>query len=100
MQGLIQRRNMAPNHGMLFVFARADRHCMWMRNTLLPISVAFLDEEGRILNIEDMQPLTEINHCAALPARFALDMKLGWFSSKEFKPGQRIGGVENSPRPL
>ena len=99
MQGLMHRKNMPANHGMLFVFPQADRHCMWMRNTLLPLSVAFLDEGGRILNIEDMKPQTENNHCAASAARFALEMNLGWFSSKGLKPGQRIGGVEKSPRP-
>ena len=99
MQGLMNRRSMATNQGMLFVFTQADRHCMWMRNTLLPLSVAFLDERGQILNIEDMKPQTENNHCAASPARFALEMNQGWFASKGIKAGQRIGGVEKSPRP-
>ena len=99
MQGLMHRRSMPANHGMLFVFAQAARHCMWMRNTLLPLSVAFLDEEGRILNIEDMQPQTEDNHCAANAARYALEMNLGWFAGKGIKPGTRIGGIEQSPRP-
>jgi uncharacterized membrane protein (UPF0127 family) len=99
MQGLMNRRSMAANHGMLFVFAQADRHCMWMRNTFLPLSVAFLDERGRILNIENMAPQTENNHCASGPARFALEMNLGWFSSKGLKPGQQIGGLEKSPKP-
>lgn len=99
MQGLMHRRSMPSNQGMLFVFTQADQHCMWMRNTLLPLSVAFLDEQGRILNIEDMKPETETNHCATSPARFALEMNLGWFSSKGLKPGLRIGGIEKSPRP-
>lgn len=99
MQGLMFRKNLAANQGMLFVFPQADRHCMWMRNTLLPLSVAFLDEEGRILNVEDMQAQTETSHCAAGPARFALEMNLGWFSSKGLKPGLRIGGIEKAPRP-
>ena len=99
MQGLMNRRSMAANQGMLFVFTQADRHCMWMRNTLLPLSVAFLDEQGRILNIEDMKPQTENNHCASSPARFALEMNQGWFASKGIKVGQRIGGVEKSPQP-
>lgn len=99
MQGLMHRRNMAANQGMLFVFPQAARHCMWMRNTLLPLSVAFLDDEGRILNIEDMQPQTEDNHCAAKTARYALEMNLGWFANKGIKPGTRIGGLEKSPRP-
>lgn len=99
MQGLMHRRSMQPNEGMIFVFTQEDRHCMWMRNTFLPLSVAFLDSEGRILNIEDMEPQTEDNHCAAAPARFALEMNKGWFAAKGIKPGQRIGGTEKSPRP-
>jgi len=99
MQGLMFRKSMAANQGMLFVFPQLDRHCMWMRNTLLPLSVAFLDEAGRILNVEDMQPQTETSHCAAGPARFALEMNLGWFAGKGLKPGLRIGGIEKSPRP-
>ena len=99
MQGLMNRRSMAANQGMLFVFTQADRHCMWMRNTLLPLSVAFLDEHGQILNIEDMKPQTENNHCAAAAARFALEMNQGWFAGKGIKVGQRIGGIEKSPRP-
>lgn len=99
MQGLMMRKSMAANRGMLFVFPQADRHCMWMRNTLIPLSVAFLDEQGRIINIEDMKPQTENNHCAAAPARFALEMNRGWFTDKGIKPGQRIGGLERSPRP-
>ena len=99
MQGLMNRRSMATNQGMLFVFTHPDRHCMWMRNTLLPLSVAFLDEQGRILNIEDMKPQTENNHCASAPARYALEMNQGWFASKGIKVGQRIGGVEKSPQP-
>lgn len=99
MQGLMERRSMPANQGMLFVFPQKDRHCMWMRNTFLPLSVAFLDEQGRILNIEDMKPQTENNHCAASPARFALEMNLGWFANKGFKTGMQISGVEKAPRP-
>jgi uncharacterized membrane protein (UPF0127 family) len=99
MQGLMHRKSMAPNRGMLFVFPRPDNYCMWMRNTFLPLSVAFLDDQGTILNIEDMQPQTEDNHCARSPARFALEMNRGWFAEKGIKPGQRIGGLEKSPRP-
>ncbi len=98
-RGLMMRERMAANHGMLFVFPLADRHCMWMRNTLLPLSVAFLDEQGRILNIEDMHPQTENNHCAVAPARFALEMNRGWFAGKGIKSGQRIGGLEKAPAP-
>ncbi len=94
MTGLMQRRSMPPNQGMLFVFTQPQRHCMWMKNTLLPLSVAFLDDEGRILNVEDMQPQTEDNHCAARPARFALEMNLGWFQQRGIKPGLKVGGVD------
>ena len=93
MTGLMQRRSMPSNQGMLFVFTEPQRHCMWMKNTLLPLSVAFLDEEGRILNVEDMQPQTENNHCAAKPARFALEMNLGWFKQKGIGAGQKVEGA-------
>lgn len=72
---------------------------MWMKNTLLPLSVAFLDDDGQIINIEDMQPETENNHCAAKPARFALEMNQGWFAAKGIKPGTRLAGVEKAPAP-
>ncbi len=97
--GLMNRKSMAQQRGMLFVFPQANTHCMWMRNTLLPLSVAFLDEDGVIINIEDMQPQTENNHCARRPARYALEMNLGWFAQRGLKPGARLGGVEKAPRP-
>ena len=98
-RGLMQREQMRAHEGMLFVFPDKQRHCMWMRNTLLPLSVAFMDDDGRILNIEDMAPQTENNHCAAGPARFALEMNKGWFSQKGIAPGMRIGGVGKAPVP-
>lgn len=98
MQGLMHRRAMPAQRGMLFVFAETARHCMWMKNTFLPLSVAFLDEGGRILNIEDMQPQTEGNHCAARPARYALEMNRGWFAQRGLKAGDAIGGIERAPR--
>ena len=97
--GLMHRKSMGSNQGMLFVFPVAARHCMWMRNTLIPLAVAFLDDEGRIINVEEMKPQTENNHCAAAPARFALEMNKGWFAAKGIQNGMRIGGVEKSPRP-
>ena len=99
MQGLMHRREMPANQGMLFVFTHAERHCMWMRNTFIPLSVAFLDEQGRILNIEDMAPQTETSHCASAAARFALEMNQGWFAGKGVKAGLRIVGVDKSPPP-
>lgn len=95
--GMMQRTIMAPQRGMLFVFPEIAKHCMWMRNTLLPLSVAFLDESGRIINVEDMRPRTEDNHCAANPARYALEMNLGWFKSRGLGAGFAIMGIEKAP---
>lgn len=97
-QGLMFRRSMAPNHGMLFVFPVAEQQCMWMKNTVLPLSVAFLDERGVILNIPEMQPQTEVSHCSSGPARYALEMNQGWFATKGVKPGLKLGGLEAAPR--
>ena len=93
MQGLMKRESLAPNHGMLFVFEDEERQCMWMKNTLVALSVAFIDARGTILNIADMQPQTEDSHCSARPARYALEMKLGWFRDKGLKSGAKIGGI-------
>ena len=97
--GLMNRKAMPPQHGMLFVFNHENTHCMWMRNTLLPLSVAFMDAGGTIINIEDMQPQTEENHCARRPARFALEMNLGWFAQRGIKPGMKLNGIDKAPRP-
>ena len=97
--GLMNRKAMPTQHGMLFVFTQNNTHCMWMRNTLLPLSVAFMDEEGKIINIEDMQPQTEDNHCARRPARYALEMNIGWFAQRGIKPGMKLNGIEKAPRP-
>lgn len=97
--GLMNRQAMAPQHGMLFVFDHENTHCMWMRNTLLPLSVAFIDASGVIINIEDMQPQTENNHCAKVPARYALEMNLGWFAQRGIKAGMKLSGIDKAPRP-
>lgn len=98
MRGLMERTTLPPQRGMLFVFDQEARHCMWMKNTYLPLSVAFLDAAGRILNIEEMQPQTEDNHCAARPARFALEMNAGWFARRGIRAGDTIGGIGKAPR--
>lgn len=98
-RGLMFRRSMPDNQGMLFVFPLRATHCMWMKNTLLPLSVAFLDEEGRIINIEDMDPQTETNHCADKPARYALEMNHGWFKQRGFGAGTLLRGIERAPAP-
>ncbi len=93
MTGLMHRASMPSNAGMLFIFDEATTHCMWMKNTLLPLSVAFIDERGAIINVEDMEPQTEDSHCASRPARYALEMNRGWFAARGIKPGSRIGGI-------
>lgn len=98
-EGLMHRRQMAANRGMLFVFPQRAQHCMWMRNTLIPLSVAFLDDDGAIINIAEMQPQTEVNHCASRPARFALEMNAGWFRQRNIGAGQKIAGIEAAPAP-
>ena len=95
--GMMLRTTMAPQRGMLFVFSETGNQCMWMRNALLPLSVAFLDEKGRIINVEDMQPKTDANHCSARPARYALEMNLGWFRSRGLGAGFSITGIEKAP---
>lgn len=97
--GLMNRTAMPPQRGMLFVFAQERTHCMWMRNTLIPLSVAFIDADGVIINIENMQPQTEDNHCAKVPARYALEMNLGWFVQRGIKPGTKLQGIDKAPRP-
>lgn len=99
MVGLMNRRAMPANQGMLFVFPQDNTHCMWMRNTLIPLSVAFIDRDGVIINIEDMQPQTEDNHCARRPARFALEMNLGWFAQRGFAAGNKLLGLDRAPKP-
>jgi len=93
MTGLMHRASMPSNAGMLFIFDEVTTHCMWMKNTLIPLSVAFIDERGAIVNVEDMAPQTEDSHCASRPARYALEMNRGWFAARGIKPGSRIGGI-------
>jgi uncharacterized protein len=97
-QGLMHRKGLAPNAGMLFIFDAATEHCMWMKNTYIPLSVAFLDAEGTIINIADMQPQSEQTHCAARPALYALEMTKGWFAERGIKAGAKLGGVSKAPR--
>ena len=92
-QGLMHRKSLAPNAGMLFVFDQSSIHCMWMKNTLIPLSVAFVDDSGAIINIIDMQPHDERSHCATKPARYALEMERGWFARRGIKPGMKLRGI-------
>jgi uncharacterized membrane protein (UPF0127 family) len=95
--GLMFRDSLGQSQGMLFVYEAEDRHAMWMKNTLLPLSVAFIDRAGRILNIEDMQPQTEDSHMAAAPAAYSLEMNQGWFKKRGIKRGDRVEGLERLP---
>lgn len=88
--GLMNRKEMGANEGMMFIFDRQQTHCMWMKNTLIPLSVAFIDNNGVIINIEDMKPQTEATHCATKPALYALEMNANWFKQKNIKPGTKI----------
>jgi uncharacterized membrane protein (UPF0127 family) len=92
-RGLMFRQQMGANQGMVFLFDRPAVQCMWMKNTLIPLSVAFIADDGRILNIEDMSPQSEDNHCAAKPARYALEMNRGWFAKHGIAEGSKISGL-------
>lgn len=96
-RGLMYRSFMDKDSGMLFVFPENARHSMWMINTYIPLSIAFLDKNGVILNIIDMSPHTRTKHTATSEAKYALEMNLGWFSAKNIKAGKKISGLEKSP---
>ena len=98
MQGLMHRRMMPEHRGMVFVFTQVSRHAMWMENTFIPLSVAFIDSDGIITNIEDMKPHTRDTHPAVKPVRYALEMNLGWFAKRGIKPGAKIEGLEKAPQ--
>jgi uncharacterized protein len=90
--GLMLRKTMAAHEGMLFVFDDPAVHCFWMRNTLLPLSIAFIADDGRIVDIIDMKPRSEESNCPSQPVRFALEMNKGWFAQRAIKPGFKLGG--------
>jgi uncharacterized membrane protein (UPF0127 family) len=90
--GMMGRKQMGVNEGMLFVNADDQIRCFWMRNTLLPLSIAFLAADGTVINVAEMQPLSDQSHCSTRPARFALEMNAGWFSKRGIGPGFRIRG--------
>ena len=90
MRGLMMRERLGANEGMLFVFPDKAGHCFWMRNTLIPLSIAFLDDDGTITNIEDMKPQTEDSHCPVRAIRYALEMEQGWFARRGVKAGARL----------
>ncbi|MGE0311102.1 MAG: DUF192 domain-containing protein [Lautropia sp.] len=97
-RGLMMRERLGKNEGMLFVFEQADVHCFWMRNTPLPLSIAFIADDGRIVNVERMQPFTEDAHCPRRAVRYALEMEQGWFAAKGIAPGDRLEGLGTAGR--
>ena len=97
MRGLMFRKSLEQNQGMLFVFDQPSVHCMWMKNTLIPLSVAFIAADGTIVNIADMKPHDETTHCAARAVPYALEMERGWFASRGLKAGTRITGLDKAP---
>ncbi len=94
--GLMHRRMLPEDRGMLFVFPDVAYHAMWMMNTYVPLSVAFLDRDGVIINIVDMQPQTTDSHRAARPAKYALEVNQGWFRKRDIKAGDKIEGLEKA----
>ena len=90
--GLMFRREMPPNEGMLFVFEQPAGQCFWMKNTLLPLTAAFVADDGTIVNLADMQPQSTDSHCSARPVRFVLEMHQGWFAKRGLKAGMRLSG--------
>lgn len=89
-KGLMFRERLGPNEGMLFVFEAPSPQCFWMKNTKIPLSIAFIDDTGSIVNIADMKPFDESSHCSAKEVRFALEMEQGWFAKRGLKAGSTL----------
>lgn len=90
--GLMHRKEMPQHEGMIFVFDQPAQQCFWMKNTLLPLSAAFIADDGTIVNIEEMKPLVLDSHCSARPVRYVLEMNKGWFAKKGIKAGGKLQG--------
>ena len=90
--GLMQRKDMPQHEGMIFVFEQAAQQCFWMKNTLLPLTAAFVADDGTIINLADMKPQTTESHCSTQPVRYVLEMNKGWFAKKGIKAGSKLGG--------
>jgi uncharacterized protein len=97
--GLMHRKEMPQHEGMLFIFEQPTVQCFWMRNTLLPLSIAFLADDGTVVNTREMQPLDEKSqHCSEKPVRYVLEMNQGWFAKRAIKPGFKLTGAPFAPR--
>lgn len=90
--GLMFRQNMPQQEGMIFVFEQANQQCFWMKNTVLPLSAAFVEDDGTVVNVVDMKPQTLDSHCSDKPVRYVLEMNIGWFAKKGIKAGARLQG--------
>lgn len=90
--GLMYRTEMPQGEGMLFVFQNPTKQCFWMKNTILPLTAAFIADDGTIVNLEDMKPQTTDSHCSAKPVRYVLEMNQGWFAKKGIKAGSKMAG--------
>ena len=90
--GLMFRKDMPQHEGMIFIFDQPAQQCFWMKNTLLPLSTAFIADDGTIVNIEDMKPLVLDSHCSAKPVRYVLEMNKGWFAKKGVQAGSKLQG--------
>ncbi len=90
--GLMFRKEMPTSEGMLFVFEQPSSQCFWMKNTLLPLTAAFVADDGTIVNLADMKPQTLQSHCSAKPVRYVLEMNQGWFAKRGIKAGSKLGG--------
>lgn len=97
-RGLMGRVSLPSNGGMLFVFSKPQRECMWMKNTPLALTVAFIGADGRVLNTARMAPMSETIHCSTGPAAYALEMTQGWMESRGVGPGDLIQGLPQAQR--
>jgi len=96
--GLMHRFSLQPDHGMLFVFEQPEPLGFWMKNTFIPLSIAFIAADGRVVNVEDMKPQTEDTHWSKGPALYALEMRKGWFADKGIGPGAVVRGIPGIPK--
>ncbi len=96
-KGLMHRRDLGSHEGMLFVFEQPSPQCFWMKNTPTPLTIAFVADDGSIVNLADMKPFDEASHCSAKPVRFVLEMHQGWFAKRGIKAGFKLGGPPFKP---
>ena len=97
-RGLMYRFSLRPDHGMVFVFERSEPRAFWMKNTFIPLSIAFVAADGRILNIDDMAPQDETTHWSSGPAMYAIEMRKGWFAERGIRAGDRVSGLPSPKR--